>query len=533
MRKTITFTLLIALAAIRVPALDVTASLAKRLLDENEDRRVPAPNLESGGLDNSVDPARYMVGGGDAFQISIKGLPSQEYHAAVNSDGNLYIGDFGEISLGRISLAEAIRTIQEKVHAALGKRYRAYVALKSCKRPNVLVTGGVASPGTYSLSGTLRLLDALKAANGGILPSASEHDLRRIEVRNRDSVRSFDLLRFLAVMDLDQNPYVYPGDHVDLPRLDRSILVTGHVHGPFAGRVPVLPGETLGDLLPLLRYRSTADTSFLMVRRANEGTVRVALADAAGYELRDRDLVSIPSLEKVGTLDTVKVTGEASRKGTFPVSTGATTAAEVLELAGGATQKGDLERAVVIRTSRKIDPSSQSAAGPGNALAQQSGFSAPRTSAMSSRPEINSSLNDLIATNDFTVIRLGNDPSAVRLENGDELHIPAKDQFVYVSGQVRRPGAYAWREGKDGDWYVEQAGGYTRKADKGNRVVLARYKEVIQFKDPGLVERGDVIVVPASVENKKFSTVFLPLTQALISVMSLTISILYFLGQEK
>jgi len=57
------------------------------------------------------------------------------------------------------------------------------------------------------------------------------------------------------------------------------------------------------------------------------------------------------------------------------------------------------------------------------------------------------------------------------LIGGDSVHIPEYNPVVQVRGAVNAPVAVTWVRGKDVDFYVQAAGGYTEKADKGRAFV--------------------------------------------------------------
>jgi polysaccharide biosynthesis/export protein len=514
------FTLVAASGAFELPA-----SIAKKLMGDQDTKPTAASGFTGEAIDNSIDPETYMVGGGDVFQIAIVGLPSQEYMATVNSDGNIYIADVGEIKLGKISLTQAIQRIRDSFRGALKNRYQVYVALKKAKRPVVTVMGTVAGPGTYRLEGTQRLLDAVKIANEGKLPSYGEVNLRRVECSTGDSVLTYDLMKYLAGKDAKQNPYVYPGDRIEIRNLDFSICVGGPVSGPVQGRLPLVPGETAADVLGLMSLRSSADSSYFLYRKAGQAARKTPWGEAASINLGDNDVITVPSKENFGTQDTVSVSGEVVRPGTYPIVWGKTTAAELLEFAGGPTAEASPKRTFVIRSNKIILPGAtylqSKNANPVNTFKASLGSTSQMV-----RPEINSSLNDLISTNDYAVIRLSDFPGGtVPLESGDEIHVPRKENVVYVSGYVRNPGAYPSTPGKGVSHYVDLAGGYSGKADRPNQIVMTHYKGITRLREGNSVEEGDVIVVPASIENKRLSTVYLPLFQTLVTILSLAITI--------
>lgn len=57
------------------------------------------------------------------------------------------------------------------------------------------------------------------------------------------------------------------------------------------------------------------------------------------------------------------------------------------------------------------------------------------------------------------------------LASGDSIYIPEYNPVVIVQGAVNSPGAVAYTPGKNLDWYVNAAGGYTQTGDKGHPYV--------------------------------------------------------------
>jgi polysaccharide export outer membrane protein len=512
-------------------ALDLPASIAKKLMGEQDSKSSSSNGISPESIDNSIDPETYMVGGGDAFQIAIVGLPSQEYLCTVNSDGNIYIADVGEIKLGKTSLTRAIQLIRDSFRNAMKNRYQVYVSLKKAKRPVVTVMGAVSGPGTYHMEGTQRLLDAVKLANDGKMPNFTEINLRRVECTQGDSTHTYDLLKYLAGKDKSQNPYVYPGDQIEIRSLDFSIYVGGPLSGPFQGRLPLVPGESAEDVLGMVSLKSSADAAYFLYRKDGEPSRKVPRGEAGSIKLADNDVISIPTLANFGSQDTVMVSGEVMRPGTYPIVWGKTTAAELLEFAGGPKPNASPERAFVIRSNKIIVPGASYI--PSKISANQTQFKPTLgSSSQVVRPEISSSLNDLLSTNDYAVIRLSDFRNgAITLENGDEIHVPRKENLVYVSGSVKNPGGFPFTQGKDVSHYIGLAKGYSAKADKPNLMVMTHYKGITQLKDGDRIEEGDVIVVPASIENKRFSTVYLPLIQVILTAVSLTITAVVLINQ--
>jgi protein involved in polysaccharide export with SLBB domain len=59
----------------------------------------------------------------------------------------------------------------------------------------------------------------------------------------------------------------------------------------------------------------------------------------------------------------------------------------------------------------------------------------------------------------------------VILTGGDSIVIPEYNPIVMVQGAVNAPGPVAYSPGKNLDWYVDAAGGYTQQSDRGHPYV--------------------------------------------------------------
>lgn len=99
---------------------------------------------------------------------------------------------------------------------------------------------------------------------------------------------------------------------------------------------------------------------------------------------------------------------------------------------------------------------------------------------------------------DLGDLQAGNASLNVRLQDGDTINVP-KAQSVFVTGQVKSPGAYAIDRGTTVLQLLSLAGGVSDRGAEGRlrvlRTVDGKQKE-IKPKLTDLVEPGDTIVVP-------------------------------------
>jgi polysaccharide biosynthesis/export protein len=92
------------------------------------------------------------------------------------------------------------------------------------------------------------------------------------------------------------------------------------------------------------------------------------------------------------------------------------------------------------------------------------------------------------------------------LQNGDEVIIPDRMFTVKVVGEVGFPTSLVWEEGKKINWYVDRAGGFLEKADKGKSRVVWPNGMSLPNKGGSKVIAGSTIIVPRKAPPEGEST---------------------------
>lgn len=501
-------------------AFQIPPELRKKLLGEL-DGKGKAQALASESMDNSISEEEYLIGGGDLFDIDIPNLPSKSYPSVVGSDGNLYVEELGLVELGPITLAEGRKKIIETLQARLKKNFPVRIALKKVKTVNLTITGEVQSSGTLSVPGNFRLLDAIKMANGGHLPEMSSADLRNVKLVRIGQLKRYDLLKFLSRQDMSSNPYVYPGDQIIVEPTHLTLYLTGQVLPPTLGAIPFVEGETLEDLARVIKFApGSADTNQFLIKRALDSqTQAVKGSEASGIKLNAYDLVLIPGIQGMHLADTVTVFGKVQRPGVYPIRSGETSPTELLAMAGGLIQGADPDQMLIVRQSKINSLLDQGKPGDPIHLLNGSSKYAMQASSGLVRPEIRSAMGDLSTTSDFALIQ-PEPGKPVTLLNGDLLVIPQRDPYVYLSGSVKKPGPLLYRPGASFDDYVKEAGGYNNRADKTNQFTMTTFQGLSLTKTPNDIRPGDILVIPASIEYKKLTAVYLPIIQTVAAVIT-------------
>jgi protein involved in polysaccharide export with SLBB domain len=478
-------------------------------------------------IDNSIDEDSYYIGMGDVFAIAILEIPTVLYTALINQNGDAYISQFGVIKLGKITLREAKKRILEFVKRQFKSNYTFFIALRDGKKACVVVNGCVTNPGTAIYEGVMRITDCMLKANKMTVFSLGEVDLRDVTVDRVDTTLHLDILKYILTNDLSQNPYVYPGDRIYVSPVVRKIYLNGEIAKPSVGFFSIKPNETLADILKLVQLTDAADSNHIIVQQgATDAVLKnvvTSFSNAETITLKNMDMITFAPKVDYPTTIMVSVSGAVARPGTYPCSEKNTTAEAIIKLAGGYLERADSNRVSILRdrqiVSLQTDYKPDKLKLDNSALANQG----------SVRPELNASMTRLINFRDFTVVPYSkNNPIIV--ENGDQIFIPSIESFVYVSGCVNKPGAYQYVEGKQRNYYILLAGGFSLKSDRENTYIITHIKNVIQMRDGKRILPGDIIVIPDSQNNKTLTTVLLPLLQIISTAVTVVIAIVTLRG---
>jgi protein involved in polysaccharide export with SLBB domain len=110
-------------------------------------------------------------------------------------------------------------------------------------------------------------------------------------------------------------------------------------------------------------------------------------------------------------------------------------------------------------------------------------------------------------------------PNDVVLRDGDTLFVPKTPNFVLISGAVYNETAITYRPGRDGKWYLGQAGGPTQLADKKAIFIIRADGSIVGGESAnGLfsgsplavaLHPGDMVVVPEKAvgQNQKWKAI--------------------------
>lgn len=422
-----------------------TTPLNERIFGLDVFRSVTSEFLPN--VDGPVD-ASYKIGPGDRLVLILTGDVELAHTLDVTREGSILIPQVGQLSVANLTLGQ----LESLLYARLGKVYsgvrrggdattRFSISVAKLRSNQVFVVGEAERPGSFRVSSAGTALSALYAAGG----PTDRGSLRAIAIRRGGK----------TVATLDVYEYLLRGDASNDVRLENGDVVFIPVHGPrvrIAGEVTraatyeLKDGETLADLLNSAggfaagagRQRLQIERITPPSKRAGAGRDRVLLdvgseelasGNVPALKLEAGDVVIVFPVDK-RVRNTVQVKGHVWLAGSQGRSDGLTLS-QALKRAGGAKPDAYLGEVLV-----------------------------SRLEADSTRSQLRASLRDT------TGAVLGTD---IVLRDDDEIQVFSRTEFrpnryVAISGAVRKPGQYPYREGITMRDLVLLAGGVEERA---------------------------------------------------------------------
>ena len=323
---------------------------------------------------------------------------------------------------------------------------------------------------------------------------------------------------------------------VDSPAME--VEISGSVRAP--GRYPLEPGMRISDLIraggnlseaahayeaELTRYSANVNAAReISVVNVNLNAIREG-DTSADLVLREHDYLIINRVPEWDTMWTVSLQGEVRFPGEYRVRRGETLA-EVLQRAGGLTDKAFPEGAIFLRESLRKKESEQI-----EMLARRLEADLATLSLQSAAEGGTQTLDTGTALleqlrNTEAVGRLVIDldsQSGIELSDGDELLIPPHTQMVSVLGETQRNTSHLYDESLSRDDYINLSGGLTLRADERRIYVVRASGAVVTSRRSKWLGRGgrvdirpgDTIVVPLDADRMRPMTFWTNVTQIL------------------
>ncbi len=399
----------------------------------------------------------------------------------------------------------------------------------------VYLDGHVFHPGKYPYKEGMTITDLLHSYQD-VMPEPADHaELIRLQPPDfRPETIGINLPDvFIGNESIKLQPFdtvrIFGRYEMDSPK----VSINGSVLRP--GTYPMSQSMTAGDLVNIAggftrsAYKAEADLTSYDLQNGQDVSLhhtsipmeKVLDGDkSADVALKPGDVLSIPQItgwKDIGAV--VKISGEITYPGTYGIEAGERLSS-VLKRAGGfrstaypggaildrveVRRLGEQARMEMIRrietTPVTIDAGLLT--GEEQAALQQSAEQ-QRTqvlAALRGHPATGRMVIDI--TTDMS--KWQNTTADIEMRPGDTLAIPKRQSFVLVSGQVYNQAAITYSPGKNGSWYLRQAGGVTKSGDKGAVYVVRANGSVVGHASGWLtgdalnfrMRPGDTIIVP-------------------------------------
>ena len=376
----------------------------------------------------------------------------------------------------------------------------------------VEVRGAIFRPGMYQLGDKVHSVRSLIENADGVTEEAmvSRAVLRRMKPNRTQEVVSIDLKGILdgtaADVPLENEDILFIPTLAEHQNL-RTLTINGEVI--FPGTYEYAEKMTIEDLiLQAGGLTDNASTVKVDVARriidpeATTSTMEISKTFSfslkPGFEfngdknftLEPYDVVSVRRSPVSAAPITVRVEGEIAFEGRYTLEQKDMRLSDVVKAAGGVIPGAYVRGARLVRT---MDDDERARMKELVEMARQSAGADAGDSL---------ALNQLALQTTYTVgIHLDealSNPGCdedVELREGDRLIIPRYNRTVKISGDILKPNTVAFKEKKGYKYYIEQAGGYGKRARKSHTYILYQNGTIAKASKAD-IEPGCEVIVP-------------------------------------
>ena len=489
----------------------------------------------------------YVIGPGDEIIINVwSDVFQQTFDLYVDNYGKIILPKAGATYVWGMTFKEAQKIIKDKLNKHF-TNVNFDIALGKIHSVSVFVLGEVNKPGIYRVYPISSPIQLLYLA-GGIKKTGS---LRKIKIIKRSGATKFIDLYDLLVKGKSIPIFSFEdGDVIFVPVVGKVAAVVGAVKRP--GIYEIKNESTVSDLINLaggflptsykyhLQLQRVVNGKVLMVKDENFSSSDEVAKALRKLKFENGDLIIVRPVSPV-IRGYVAVTGNVFRPGSFQL-TDSTDVKGLINMAGGLKPGTYMERAEIVRHADSLhkriisfslkDIIQGGARGPElkefdtlviHSLSDVVPVDSVTVIGGVERPgnyqfTLNMTLADLLTAcggihaeanlKQIEILRVKNGEFSkinvdltkehaeeIALEPGDLISIPspvrAESSFVYVEGEVKRPGKYPIVPGKDRliD-LINRAGGFTTNANPEAMELYRKYLSNIQLN--GLTQILDI-----------------------------------------
>lgn len=440
----------------------------------------------------------YVLSPGDRILLRAWGAFNYDDVLVVDQQGNIFVPEVGPIHVAGTSHSQLHNAIKGSISSVFTSNVQLYTNLMSSQPVAVFVTGHVVNPGRYAGGQHDSVLYYLDRA-GGIV--AERGSFRKISVkRGKKVIANVDLYEFLTTGDLP-NVQLQDGDVIVVRDRGMGIAATGLIRQPafyeFDGAH--VRGASLADVA--WPQPSASHVSVSGTRKGTDFHTYMTMAEFRSFKLQDEDIVEFHA-DTPGETIMVGATGAIVGNSRFPVMKGTT----LLELLNYIKVDGNIASTDAIYI-RRQSVAEQQKKNIKDSLIKLEQRALTATSSSSEEAEIRIKEAELIQ--DFVKRASSVEPDGIVvvahkgvindlvLEEGDTIYVPQRSDVVQITGEVTIPKTVVYNDSLKLKDYVNSAGGYTDRAEKGKELVLKPNGEIGPLASLGVGPGDQIMVLPA------------------------------------
>ncbi|WP_342804844.1 polysaccharide biosynthesis/export family protein [Alteromonas sp. M12] len=474
-------------------------------------------NLFKGGFETERSDglnSSYLVAPGDKIAIQMWGTVNSSEVVTVDNQGNIFIPDIGPIKVQDVPASRVNSVVTQGIKSIYTNNVSVYVNLLTATPVSVFVAGPVLRPGQYAGLASDSVLFYLKRA-GGIDPHRGSY--RNITVmRQGETVLTYDLYDFLKMGKLPAFSFK-DEDVIFVGEQGAMVNVEGAARYPF--RFELEKSKRSGTAL--MNYaRPLSKTSHVAItgnRESGPISVYLPVNEFDQFTMADGDTVlfnddirpqvisvqisgsyegpSYYAVEKdtrlLDLLSYIEIDPEQANYGSIYIKR-----ESVME------QQKMLINESLDRLERSLFTAPASSSGEASIRAQE----AQLVSQFIARARRIEPLGKVIVSENGKVAN-------IRLEQGDEIVIPAQTDLIQIAGEVLMPQAVVYNPEATVSDYIAWAGGFSERADD-DRIAIVHANGITSFvssnagqhwysdEQNATLQAGDQILVLPKVDAK-------------------------------
>ncbi|WP_288762458.1 SLBB domain-containing protein [uncultured Prevotella sp.] len=396
----------------------------------------------------------------------------------------------------------------------------------------VEIKGAVFRPGMYQVGGEINSVRSLLEHADGLREEAftARAVMHRMKKDRTLEVVPVDVEGILdgkvADVPLKPNDVLFIPTKQEMME-EQTITIHGEVNYP--GIYKYASNETLEDfVLQAGGLKNSASTVKVDVARrvmnpkalTNDSisayTYSFALKDGfvidgtPGFHLMPFDEVYVRKSPGFSKQQNVVVDGEVMFSGTYTLQRKNTRLSDVIKAAGGINDRGYAAGATLVRKINESERKRLEAARK-MALEQYEQLAAEEAAKTGKSVDITNSerikkfqIEDTYSVGielDKAIANPGSDADIV-LREGDRIVVPQYTGTVKINGEVMYPNTVGFVKGKKASYYIDQAGGFSNKAKRGQTYIIYMNGMVAKVSHNAKPMPGCEIVVPAKATTK-------------------------------